>query len=539
MFNVLIALLSVSAASGWTARRLAPLPAPAVVRPPQTYSTATHRMMDVRTTRDVEWAATLNAHNASLLQYNYAVFFDAGSSGTRMYIYHWNEVMNNTGLVTPQNDARNCSTRLSDFRDEPERVGPSLKACFDFAAQSIPADKHTATRVRLGATAGMRIVATENATAANGVLTAIYQYLRANYNFSVTEGDIHILPAEDETAYVWAAVNYAAKVLQDPLERNNTWTSLYMGGASTDVSMDVSKRDSTATAGLAADYSLTLFDHTFPLFIKNFICYGKDQAFLRYQALLVKSSNFVSPVYNPCGAWNHTIIVRHKDLFNAACSTVRVPEELTSQESYEIIGTADFQGCRNMTRRLFMLDFALQPAQCPFNDAGTCPLVTGGGHIFYGRLLASGGFAYDASTLSLLSNRTFVVSVPFDIDGQRRALHELCSTRYVDVMDMAYSANVKAEFALRACFDGVYSGTMLSDVYRLDDETLKNSVFSRSVNDEDVSWTLGWALITSVTKNTTVTSPNSAGVLRAVSLSAVSFLVFVPFLFSFVIHLQF
>lgn len=47
---------------------------------------------------------------------------------------------------------------LANFQANPENAGPSLKSCLDFAAQNIPGAKINATRIRLGATAGMRLL---------------------------------------------------------------------------------------------------------------------------------------------------------------------------------------------------------------------------------------------------------------------------------------------------------------------------------------------------------------------------------------------
>lgn len=73
------------------------------------FITADNRMSNVATRRDADWKMNFLTRT-SAVEDEYAVFLDAGSSGTRMFIYNWTTTVNNTGLVVQQNEIKNCNS---------------------------------------------------------------------------------------------------------------------------------------------------------------------------------------------------------------------------------------------------------------------------------------------------------------------------------------------------------------------------------------------------------------------------------------------
>ena len=123
---------------------------------------------------------------------NYAIVFDAGSSHTEMFVYHWpadkSDGLGTTSsvnqLFTCHLDAleKNDTNRvggtiklkaISDFEQNLDLLDKYFKPCLSKAVKEIPSTRHRSSPVFLGATAGMRLSRLRNATTANRVLETI------------------------------------------------------------------------------------------------------------------------------------------------------------------------------------------------------------------------------------------------------------------------------------------------------------------------------------------------------------------------------
>jgi hypothetical protein len=122
---------------------------------------------------------------------NYAVVFDAGSSHTEMFVYHWpadksdgvgttstvNEffVCPLTGVYTgePKKSDTVKLKAISDFEQHLHLLDAYFQPCLKKAIAKIPSTRHKFSPVFLGATAGMRLTRLRNSTRANQILETI------------------------------------------------------------------------------------------------------------------------------------------------------------------------------------------------------------------------------------------------------------------------------------------------------------------------------------------------------------------------------
>ncbi|GAU92046.1 hypothetical protein RvY_04191-2 [Ramazzottius varieornatus] len=145
----------------------------------------------------------------------YVVVIDAGSSHTDIFVYKWtSQKVNGSGLVTEEGKLI-CKPILSNFKDDPEAAGPALRECIKFASMEVPQSHQNSTKLLLGATAGMRVVASNNATTAKAILRSVADFARNNFPFQVSYNDIHILSPENEGGFSWLAINYIKGILQE------------------------------------------------------------------------------------------------------------------------------------------------------------------------------------------------------------------------------------------------------------------------------------------------------------------------------------
>lgn len=123
---------------------------------------------------------------------NYAIVFDAGSSHTEMYIYHWpadkSDGFGSTASVnqyfvcplsainTTDSVKLNETIKLkavSDFEQYTHLLDDYFAPCIKSAIEKIPSERHKFSPIFLGATAGMRLAKLRNITRANLVLEKI------------------------------------------------------------------------------------------------------------------------------------------------------------------------------------------------------------------------------------------------------------------------------------------------------------------------------------------------------------------------------
>jgi Golgi nucleoside diphosphatase len=123
---------------------------------------------------------------------NYAIVFDAGSSHTEMFVYHWPaDKSDGLGTTSTVNEyfvcalagvSSNDSTKkgdsvklkaISDFEQHLELLDPYFQPCLKKALAKIPSTRHKFSPIFLGATAGMRLTKLRNSTRANQILETI------------------------------------------------------------------------------------------------------------------------------------------------------------------------------------------------------------------------------------------------------------------------------------------------------------------------------------------------------------------------------
>jgi Golgi nucleoside diphosphatase len=132
---------------------------------------------------------------------NYAIVFDAGSSHTEMFIYHWPaDKSDGLGTTSSVNEFLVCPLHgvpisdpyrpgqyaklkaISDFEQNLDLLIDYFRPCLAKAVSKIPANRHKFSPIFLGATAGMRLAKLRNSTRANQVLETIREIF-SNYPF--------------------------------------------------------------------------------------------------------------------------------------------------------------------------------------------------------------------------------------------------------------------------------------------------------------------------------------------------------------------
>ncbi|RKP14274.1 nucleoside phosphatase GDA1/CD39, partial [Piptocephalis cylindrospora] len=257
---------------------------------------------------------------------------DAGSSGSRIHAYKWlrssadqHRIQIEPVLTTKGKPfAHKITPGISALR--PEQVPAYMDTLIGNATQIIPKEALSDTPIYWKATAGMRLLPSDQALAiTSAVQKSLAQSpLRVDPKFGA-----QIISGEQEGVYGWLTLNYLRRQLHP---NTTTIASLDLGGGSTQITFE------PPSTPLAASYPLHANGTRHLLYTHSYLRYGANEIRKRYQQSLIHSGDY-SP--EPPGA----------------------NQEIGSQgEPVRLIGTGEPLACQQRVESLLQLDaFCTQP----------------------------------------------------------------------------------------------------------------------------------------------------------------------------------
>ncbi|KAJ7131409.1 nucleoside phosphatase family-domain-containing protein [Mycena epipterygia] len=160
----------------------------------------------------------------------YGLMLDAGSTGSRIHIYKFN----NCGS-SPKYEYevfKMTQPGLSSFADRPSAAAASLDVLMDEAMRVVPVSLRKCTPIAVKATAGLRLLPGSQAA---DILAAVDAHLRNAYPFALTEGSA-VMDGADEGVFAWVTANYLLHALDTGAAADApTVAVLDLGGASTQI----------------------------------------------------------------------------------------------------------------------------------------------------------------------------------------------------------------------------------------------------------------------------------------------------------------
>lgn len=307
----------------------------------------------------------------------YGVILDAGSSGTRLHIYRWQDPGKARKHATkealqslPQLETKDKWTKktrpgISTFGTSPNDVGPDhLQDLIDHALKYVPKKKQQDTPVFLMATAGMRLLPEMQQKA---LLKETCTYLRQNTEFALPDCDLHIqvIPGETEGLYGWVASNYLLGGFDNPQNHHHgkghhTYGFLDMGGASAQIAFAPNSTEAEKHANDLKRLRLRTLDgqaSEFKVFTATWLGFGVNQARQSYvKGLLEGASVDASEIPDPCMPKGLRTI-----------PTGEVIEDAAGNKNRTLIGTGMFKECQLKTHPLLGKDAPCNDHPCLLN----------------------------------------------------------------------------------------------------------------------------------------------------------------------------
>ena len=217
----------------------------------------------------------------------YAVIIDAGSSGSRAYIYFWSSQLENSQSQIVQ------ISQLVDLHDQPivKKVSPGLtkyeepqmayesgiKPLLTFSLQHIPDDRIAFTPVYILATAGMRLIPQ---TSQDDIVSAINDGVKRDFKFIIGSDHVQVISGIDEGVYAWIAINYILGRLEPHLSNRSpgprTVGSIDMGGGSLQIAYEVPDIEDGAPVSSFQHLNFGL-NNQYKLYVTTYLNYGANQ----------------------------------------------------------------------------------------------------------------------------------------------------------------------------------------------------------------------------------------------------------------------
>jgi hypothetical protein len=165
---------------------------------------------------------------------HYSLIIDAGSSGSRIYIYHIepNRFDNLPGITLLGNSK--VEPGISEWESDPESARNNLESLLTVAKENIDAQDWKNTSLYLMATAGMRLLSSAKR---QRIMTEISDFFLEDGSFVFKQAVV--ISGAYEGLYSWIAANYLDDYF-DPLEAREG--IIEMGGASTQIAFVTSNR---------------------------------------------------------------------------------------------------------------------------------------------------------------------------------------------------------------------------------------------------------------------------------------------------------
>ncbi|OXM81002.1 guanosine-diphosphatase [Cryptococcus neoformans Bt63] len=206
----------------------------------------------------------------------YALTIDAGSTGSRIHVYKFN----NCG-PSPQLEYETFKAvkpGLSAYARDPTAAAASLDPLLEEAYRVVPESLRKCTPVEVKATAGLRLLGQQESEA---ILDEVRNRLETNWDFTVSgERAVEIMDGKDEGVYAWITANYLLNKIGEGAESDDTLAVMDLGGASTQIVFEPrfpAESDQALVEG-EHKYELTFGGKDFTLYQHSYLGYGLMRA---------------------------------------------------------------------------------------------------------------------------------------------------------------------------------------------------------------------------------------------------------------------
>ncbi|KAI9041986.1 guanosine diphosphatase [Aspergillus affinis] len=309
----------------------------------------------------------------------YALMIDAGSQGSRIHVYRFNNCGPTPELEHEefeQTEKKAGGSGLSSYKEDAEGAAKSLDPLMQVAMRTVPDEYKSCSPVAVKATAGLRMLGPEMS---QNILEAVRTRLETAYPFPVVsreKGGVEIMDGSDEGVYAWITTNYLLGKIGGP-DETPTAAIFDLGGGSTQIVFQPTfeKSQSGGMPEHLAEgdhkYDLQFGGRHFELYQHSHLGYGLMAARESIHKSIVESMLTASPndlawlrqpIANPCIGPG-----MEREVKLTFSSEHPLGKEVTVKMMGPKPGVSSAAQCRGLAEKLLKKEAECKLAPCSFN----------------------------------------------------------------------------------------------------------------------------------------------------------------------------
>jgi guanosine-diphosphatase len=332
---------------------------------------------DVASDPSVGTAKCTRSYSSSKPLIQYALMIDAGSTGSRIHVYRFNncgptpELENEDFKMT---EPKKGGSGLSSYGADAEGAAKSLDVLLEVAMKSVPDKLKGCTPIAVKATAGLRKLGPE---LSNAILKAVRTRLETAYPFPVLsdeKGGVEVMDGKDEGVYAWITTNYLLGNIGGP-GKAPTAAIFDLGGGSTQIVFEptfAEAKDGGMPEQMAEGdhkYKLAFGGRDFTLYQHSYLGYGLMAARENLHKVVIDNMHAANPNSN---AWLSKPIL-NPCLIPGTTAEIKVPlgegHALGTSVTVNMTGptTGSAPQCRAIAEQTLAKEASCKLAPCAFN----------------------------------------------------------------------------------------------------------------------------------------------------------------------------
>ncbi|KAJ4475764.1 nucleoside phosphatase family-domain-containing protein, partial [Lentinula aciculospora] len=421
----------------------------------------------------------------------YALMIDAGSTGSRIHIYKFNNC--GSSPLYEYEVFKQRQPGLSKLASQPNDAAESLDILLDEAVRVVPSSLRACTPVAVKATAGLRLLP---GSQSKDILDAVAHRIHEKYPFQLHEPDgVVIMDGKDEGVYAWITANYLLNTIRaDTPADTTTYAVLDLGGASTQIVFEPTFSEQTGALEEGEHkYELESGGRTHILYQHSYLDYG----LMRARAHVHQLVDFMASIRNPGTGAVDTLpaTVGNPCLARGTKRNIDIKDERMNTTKTVIMDgeqIGSFDACNRVIELVMAKDSICERKPCSFNGVYQPSLLDS---FAYGKVLLLSYF-FDRLDPLLPTNSG---SSSSNTDPEDRITVSNIASIARDVC-LGYDAwtarwgsneEVMEELEDRPewCLDLTFMHSLLTLGYEFSDE--RNVFIGKKIQDTELGWCLG------------------------------------------------
>lgn len=405
----------------------------------------------------------------------YGILIDAGSSGSRVYVYEWEPRISDSPvppLSSPLGQlawSKHETPGISEYDDNPEDVGDCLGGLIQFA-QDVLQGQEVRFRefpIFLKATAGLRLLPYKKRKT---LMRHVQAYLSTT-PFKFKANQAKVISGEEEGVFGWLSINFLLGTLSN---KTHSYGTLDLGGASTQITFAPGQQEDILDGLYTLDVGLNVSRR---LYTHSYLGFGVNQALWRLSWNLVRRKVVRGvQVGNPCQPKGYQSVIM-EPLEEGVLEIHR--------HTFNMVGTGDYERCYELAKELIPKNDVPCMAAVGTEEAvnaDSCSFLGVYQPKLSGKFYAFSAFAYVVEYMGLKDESS--------LDEIQVKARKLCSKTWIEIKARPHWDQEDTRYLHNYCFIATYMRALLVDGYGFRSNTTEIT-FAERIGDFETTFALG------------------------------------------------